>query len=154
MPSFFSIALMAGPPPCTITTRTPSSVRVTRSFLTASLSWPLTIALPPYLMPRVLPWYFWIYGVASEKSCAISTFFIVFLPFCRSGAVVAVDLHIGVGQIAAPGLGRSVAAAQVNEDLDLGFGQDFGGLLLAVGVVGGFFAHKHLARRAAQPHRC
>ena len=51
---------MAGPPPWTSTTRTPSSVRVTRSFMTASLSSSLTMALPPYLITSVLPWYFWI----------------------------------------------------------------------------------------------
>lgn len=59
-PTFLSISLMAGPPPCTSTTRTPSSVRVTRSFITAFFKLSLIIALPPYLMTMVLPWYFWI----------------------------------------------------------------------------------------------
>ena len=40
--------------------------------MTASFSSSFTMALPPYLMTSVLPWYFWIYGVASEKSSAIS----------------------------------------------------------------------------------
>ena len=59
-PTFLSISLMAGPPPCTSTTRTPSSVRVTRSFITAFFKLSLIMALPPYLMTMVLPWYFWI----------------------------------------------------------------------------------------------
>ena len=58
-PTFCSISLMAGPPPCTRTTRTPSKVRVTRSFMTASFRVSLIMALPPYLMTMVLPWYFW-----------------------------------------------------------------------------------------------
>ena len=58
-PTFFSISLMAGPPPWTSTTRTPSSVRVTRSFMTAFFRVSLIMALPPYLMTMVLPWYFW-----------------------------------------------------------------------------------------------
>ena len=54
-PTFFSISLMAGPPPWTSTTRTPSRVRVTRSFMTAFFKSSLIIALPPYLMTIVLP---------------------------------------------------------------------------------------------------
>ena len=54
-PTFLSISLMAGPPPCTSTTRTPSSVSVTRSFMTASFSSSFTIALPPYLITSVFP---------------------------------------------------------------------------------------------------
>ena len=57
---FFEHLIDGRAPPCTKTTRTPSRVRVTRSFMTAFFSVSLIMALPPYLMTMVLPWYFWI----------------------------------------------------------------------------------------------
>ena len=57
-----------------------------------------------------------------------------------SGAVIAVDLDVIVGQIAAPCLGGCIAGAHVHLDQDIMLGQHLGGLLLAVGVVGGVLA--------------
>ena len=74
LPIFFSIALISGPPPCTSTTLMPTSCISTMSFITASLSSGLIMALPPYLTTIVSPAHFLIYGIACTSTCARSPF--------------------------------------------------------------------------------
>ena len=46
------------------------------------------------------------------------------------GAVITVDLHIIVGQVAAVSFGGNLPHMQVDEDLNVVLVEDFGGLLL------------------------
>src|SRR5699024_1890971 len=78
-------------------------------------------------------------------------FFVFHLLAPRSGPVIPVDFDVVVGQVAAPGLGAGAAQAHVHPHQDVVLGQDFGGLFLAVGVVGRVFADVDFARRAGQP---
>ena len=62
----------------------------------------------------------------------------------RLGAVVAVDLDVVVGQIAAPGGGRYVAAVQFHQNFDFLFQQDLLGFLLGEFHTGTVFADQEL----------
>ena len=74
------------------------------------------------------------------------------LPAARSGAVVAVDLHVFVGQVAAPGPGFRLAALQVHFHGDLILQQDLLGLFLAEVHSGPIPAHQNLPLAGGQHH--
>ena len=58
LPTFSSMWPISGPPPWTITTRTPTRLSRMMSLITAlRSSWEI-MALPPYLMTMVLPYHF------------------------------------------------------------------------------------------------
>lgn len=71
-PSFFSIALICGPPPCTTTGCTPTVRRNAISAAKARLSSSSTMALPPYLTTTILSRNFSSHGSASASTCALS----------------------------------------------------------------------------------
>ena len=67
-------------------------------------------------------------------------------------SIIAVDLDVIVGQIAAPCLCGCIAGAHVHLDQHIVLSQHLGSFVLAVGVVGGVFAHIHLTGLAGKPH--
>ena len=66
-----SMALMALPPPCTSTMRTPMSLSISMSATTWRQSSGSSMAEPPYLMTKVLPLILLIQGRASQSSSAL-----------------------------------------------------------------------------------
>ena len=66
-------------------------------------------------------------------------------------SIIPVDLHIIISQITAPCLGAGIAGTHVHLDKDIMLRQNFGGLVLAVGVVGGVLADIDLTGGTAQP---
>lgn len=59
---------ISGPPPWTITTRTPTRWSRMMSLITALRSSSEIMALPPYLMTMVFPYHFGMYGSASTRT--------------------------------------------------------------------------------------
>ncbi|AFU00665.1 ion transporter [Nocardia brasiliensis ATCC 700358] len=72
-PSFFSIALICGPPPCTTTGCTPTVRRKAMSAAKACSSSASTMALPPNFTTTILSRNFCNQGSASASTCALSS---------------------------------------------------------------------------------
>src|SRR6267142_1787758 len=70
LPRRFMRAPICGPPPWTITGRIPTSRRRRTSRANCSLRSACSMAAPPYLMTRVLPWKARMYGSASSSTSA------------------------------------------------------------------------------------
>ena len=155
------------------------------------------MALPPYLMTMVLPWYLLECKGSPPKTggpflrssytlLAASTLAPAFVfhqdgllpsslrdatslkeggfqapsvrglsPQATGGvplsSIIPVDLHIIISQITAPCLGAGIAGTHIHLDKDIMLRQNFGGLVLAVGVVGGVLADIDLTGGTAQP---
>ena len=71
--------------------------------------------------------------------------------FMVSSAIIPVDLHIIISQITAPCLGAGIAGPHIHLDKDIMLRQNFGSLVLAVGMVGGVLADIDLTGGTAQP---
>ena len=99
---------------------------------------------PPRAALRIYYFLFFIYYLHQRSFSLLAATF--------SGSVVPIDLHIVIGQIAAPGLGGVVSVAKVDQNINLVLLQHHSGLVLAVGVVGGVLADKDLARLALEAH--
>ena len=69
---------------------------------------------------------------------------------CISGTVIAVDLYVVVGQVAAPGGSNAISCSQRDQDLDLLFQKDLLGKLLGELYAGTVFANGDLALGAAE----
>src|ERR1700693_4088300 len=70
LPSRFMRAPIWGPPPWTMTGRMPTSLNRSTSLANCSLRSACSMAAPPYLMTRVLPWKARMYGSASSSTSA------------------------------------------------------------------------------------
>ena len=69
-PRRLSAASICGPPPCTITGRMPTSCSITTSCAKAACKAGSVMALPPYLMTMVRPWYWRKKGKAAARTSA------------------------------------------------------------------------------------
>ncbi|SKT20487.1 Uncharacterised protein [Mycobacteroides abscessus subsp. abscessus] len=86
-PSFFSIALICGPPPCTTTGWIPQLRRNTMSSAKAFFSASSVIALPPYFMTTMVPCSFLSHGSAPASTAAFFVAFLVAFTSCTPSSL-------------------------------------------------------------------
>src|SRR5438445_2765172 len=70
-PSFSSVRVISGPPPCTTTGRNPTARSRRMSSQNDLFSDSFTIAAPPYLITQRVPENFWMYPSASTSSLTL-----------------------------------------------------------------------------------